>query len=130
METQAPSVLVIDDSEFARAKISAVLSDAGMRVVTLASPIGATRAVMENDVGVVVVDIMMPGMRGDRLATLFRRNPRFKHLGVILVSGAAQSELENLSLEVSADATVAKSQLDELVPAVRRLWSRYRLMTG
>ena len=44
-----------------------LLMDAGMRVHTLPSPIGATRAILANKVDVVVIDVMMPGMRGDRL---------------------------------------------------------------
>ena len=98
-----------------------LLMDAGMRVHTLPSPIGATRAILANKVDVVVIDVMMPGMRGDRLAALFRSNPRFSKLGMILVSGAAESELHSLCLEVRADATLAKSRLSELAPLVQAL---------
>ena len=115
------TVLVIDDSQVARAKMSQLLTGAGIRVHTLPSPIGATRAILANNVDVVVVDVMMPGMRGDRLAALFRSNPRFDKLGVILVSGAAEHELHELCLETKADATLAKSRLAELVPMVRKL---------
>jgi CheY-like chemotaxis protein len=125
MESESfPTVLVIDDSQVARAKMSQLLADAGIRVHALPSPIGATRAILANSVNIVVVDVMLPGMRGDRLAALFRSNPRFRNLGVILVSGAAESELESLSMEVRADATLAKSRLTELVPMVRKLSQR------
>ena len=111
MESESvPTVLVIDDSQVARAKMSQLLVDAGFRVHALPSPIGATRAILANNVNVVVVDVMMPGMRGDRLAALFRSNPRFRNLGVILVSGAAESELRRLCAEVQADGTLAKSK--------------------
>ena len=114
------TVLVIDDSEIARASMAAVLNQAGMTVLQLASPIGATRAIMQNNVSVVVVDVLMPGMRGDRLATLFRGNPRFKELGVVLVSGENEIELERLQTETGADAAISKSRLDWLVGAVIR----------
>lgn len=121
------TVLVIDDSDIARARMAAVLEEAGMRVLSLASPIGATRSIMANSVDVVVIDVLMPAMRGDRLAALFRRNPRFQDLGVVLVSGAAPEELERLSLEVEADATVSKSKLDELARTVQAI---HRKRTG
>lgn len=124
VKSEQDVVLVIDDSEIARASMMAVLADAGMKVVELASPIGATRAILHNNVSVVVVDVLMPGMRGDRLALLFRGNPRFKKLGVVLVSGESEAELDRLVAETGADAAVSKSNLRELVGAVLRAGRR------
>jgi CheY-like chemotaxis protein len=112
-------VLVIDDSDIARSQLSKVISDAGMRAVDLASPIGATRAIIQNNVDVVVIDFFMPGMRGDRLAALFRDNPRFRQLGVVMISGESGTDFEQLCAEAGADAVVRKSELQKLVPAVR-----------
>jgi len=112
---------VIDDSDIARAEMSRLLVAGGLRVVGLASPIGATRAIIDNNVNVVVIDVQMPSIRGDRLAALFRGNPRFKSLGVILVSGEGDTELHRLAAEVAADAVVSKAKLSELVPTVQRL---------
>ena len=117
--TAGATVLVVDDSELSRSEMMRLLTEDGLVVVGLASPIGATRAILTNAVSVVVIDVLMPGMRGDRLATLFRGNPRLRELGVVLVSGD-DGELSRLSSEVSADAVVSKSALHELVPAVRR----------
>ena len=117
--TASATVLVVDDSELSRSEMMRLLTEDGLVVVGLASPIGATRAILTNAVSVVVIDVLMPGMRGDRLAALFRGNPRLRELGVVLVSGD-DSELSRLSSEVSADAIVSKSALHELVPAVRR----------
>lgn len=112
------TVLVIDDSEIARAEMTRVLSEAGHRVVALASPIGATRAIIQHRVDAVVIDLLMPSMRGDRLAALFRGNPRFETLGVVLVSGEDRQELTRLLEEAEADAVVSKADLPRLVPAV------------
>jgi CheY-like chemotaxis protein len=114
------TVLVIDDSDIARASMASMLEEAGLKVVELASPIGATRAILEHQVSVVVVDVLMPGMRGDRLATLFRNNPRFARLGVVLVSGESGVELDRLMADTGADAAVPKADLQALVPAVIR----------
>ena len=115
-----PTVLVVDDSDIARAEMKRLLSEAGMTVLTLASPIGATRAILDGNVEVVVIDVLMPGMRGDRLAALFRSNPRFKTLGVVLVSGEPPSELRRLLEETGASAVVPKSDMRALVVAVQR----------
>ncbi len=121
---EAKSVLVIDDSEIARVSMAQVLQNAGFRVCTLPSPIGATRTILRNQVGVVVADVLMPGMRGDRFAALFRSNPRFKNVGVVLVSGAEDLELNGLALEVQADATLQKSRLEELPHVVDEVFAR------
>jgi CheY-like chemotaxis protein len=118
--TETPSVLVIDDSEIARTEMVRVLEEAGLRAVGISSPIGATRAILTHRADAVVIDIMMPGMRGDRLAALFRGNHRLKDLAVILVSGEMQTELKRISQEVGADEVVQKGRLKELAPAVVR----------
>jgi PleD family two-component response regulator len=123
-------VLVIDDSDVARAEMMRVLTQAGFRVMGLASPIGATRTILDNAVRVVVIDIMMPGMRGDRLAALFRGNPRLRELGVVLVTGASASELLSLSVESGANAVVSKAHLHELVPAVHKALRRRDSVPG
>jgi CheY-like chemotaxis protein len=123
-------VLVIDDSDVARAEMMRVLEHAGYRVIGLASPIGATRTILEFGVQCVVIDILMPGMRGDRLAALFRGNPRMRDLGVVLVSGASTSELLSLSVESGANAVVSKANLRDLVPAVSRAMRRRDSMPG
>ena len=115
------TVLVIDDSAIARARMADMLTAAGFEVAQLPSPIGATRAILDRKVSIVVVDVLMPGMRGDRLASLFRGNPRFADIGVVLVSGEASVELERLLIESGADATVSKSSLGDLVPTVLRV---------
>lgn len=121
------SVLVIDDSEIARAEMIRVLKEAGFQAVGLASPIGATRAILTNQADAVVIDILMPGMRGDRLAALFQGNQRLKKVAVVLVSGEADVELARISSEVGADEVVHKGRLRDLAPAVRRaIYARKR----
>ena len=126
LRAESPVVLVIDDSDVARARMVELLTDAGMRVIDLPSPIGATRALAERHVDVLVIDVYLPGMRGDRLASLFRGNPRFRNLGVVLVSAESEALLHRLLNETDADAGVYKAELEQLVPAVQRALERAR----
>lgn len=123
--TTAP-VLVIDDSEVAREEITRVLRDAGCQVVALPSPIGATQAIVRYGARVVIVDVFMPTIRGDRLLALFRKNPRLGHVSVILVSGHSEHELGNLQVEIQADAVVSKRHLDRLPALVKRFTNQGR----
>jgi CheY-like chemotaxis protein len=122
-EAEPPAqVLVIDDSDIARRSMTRALKAAGLVVIDLPSPIGATSAILRKSVRVVVIDVHMPSMRGDKLAALFRKSDRLAHLKIVLASGADASLLKELADEVKADAIVSKSEGNEaLVRAVRKL---------
>lgn len=112
-------VLVIDDSEVARATMRDALESAGHRVHELPSAIGATREVLRHEIEVVVIDLNMPAMRGDSVIRLFRANPRMRHLRLILVSGAPRPEIEAVARDVLADDWVEKAMMpDALLRAV------------
>lgn len=114
-------VLVIDDDDVARDVIVDVLEQDGHQVTSLPSPIGATKHIVDQNVDVVVLDLMMPSMRGDKLATLLARNPKLKHLGVVLVTGAKLDDLSALADAMGSVAIVSKGGIQsDLLPAVRK----------
>ncbi len=114
-------VLVIDDDDVAREVIVDVLEQDGHQVTSLPSPIGATKHIVDQQVNVVVLDLMMPSMRGDKLANLLGRNPKLKHLGVVLVTSARLEDVSALTDAMASVAIVSKTGLhQELCPAVRR----------
>src|SRR5215471_16916261 len=101
-------VLVVDDDATARERLSSELTQAGFEALSLPSPIGVTRFVQEQNIDVVIIDVLMPSLRGDRLAKLLRGNPKFAKLVVVLVSGESDLELQQLSSAVGADAVISK----------------------
>lgn len=124
-ERSSRRVLVIDDSDLARSAMAKLLRDARFEVFEQGTPIGATRLVLREGISVVVIDVNMPAMRGDKLAALFRENPRFERIGLVLISSEPEHELRRLGKEAGADAVVQKSAMTaELVPVVQRLSAR------
>lgn len=118
-------VLIIDDSAAARMKMEELLFAAGYETMSLPSAIGATRTILRNNINVVVADVSMPGLSGDRLVNLLRDNPRLKHLGVIIVTGRDEEELQRIRRETDANAVIAKANLDRLlVSAVEAIVGR------
>lgn len=117
--------LIIDDSDLARTAMTRALQRQGLSVVALPSPIGASTVILRQKVRVVVIDVNMPSMQGDKLAKLFRRNRRFDRLGIVLVSGIDADALQGLADDVEADAVVSKDAGEErLVVEVHRLLER------
>jgi len=114
------NVLVIDDSESARAGISAVLVNAGFPVFELPSAIGASRTILRNNIGAVVVDVSMPGLSGDKLVTVLRKNGALSTLAIIVVSSDA-AQLALIANDPGIDAVIPKSAIaTELVAAIER----------
>jgi CheY-like chemotaxis protein len=80
---------------------------------------------------VVVVDINMPGLCGDRLVELFRKQPKLRDIGIVLVSGMPVSELQVIRERCGADAEVSKSQLAEKLPdAITEAYARREARLG
>lgn len=118
-------VLVVDDNALNRAAILRLLRKAGISAVASDSAIGATRLAIRCQVSVVVADLNMPAMQGSSLLQVFRRNPRLRHVGMVLLSGVSAQELVSAASEVDADAAIAKLDMAKtLVPTVTRLMRR------
>lgn len=112
-------ILVIDDDEIARELLTSTLKDEGHDVSELPSAIGASREIFRNNIDVVVVDVMMPDINGDKLAKLLRNNPRGNTLAIVLVSSRPIDELQQLARVATADAVVPKERIrSELSRAV------------
>ena len=86
-----PRVLLIDDDDIAREFLASLLKDGGHEVHELPSPIGATRTILNEGIDVVVLDIFMPQMDGDKSAKMLRENPRLEGMGIVLVSSCDAS---------------------------------------
>jgi PleD family two-component response regulator len=105
----AVRVLVIDDDEFECAYLVDILKTAGFNVTSMPSVIGVTNHLVQEGVQVVVLDVMMPTIRGDKLAALWRRNPALPRLGVVLVSSLPEDEITPLLADAEVDAFVSKA---------------------
>jgi CheY-like chemotaxis protein len=102
--------------------LSSLLVEAGHQVWELPSPIGATRTILSEAIEIVILDIFMPQMDGDKSAKMLRENPRLQELAIILVSSCDPARLQTLAERVSADAVVPKSRArEQLVEVVNRL---------
>jgi CheY-like chemotaxis protein len=104
-------VVVIDDDDFEREFLVDLLRTAGFDVSSLSSVFGVTNHLVNENVEVVVLDVMMPSIRGDKLAALFRKNPALPNLRVVLVSSLPEAEVAPLMAQVQVDAFVAKANV-------------------
>lgn len=104
-------VVVIDDDDFEREFLVDLLRTAGFNVSSLRSVFGVTNHLVHEQAQVVVLDVMMPSIRGDKLATLLRRNPALPKLAVVLISSLPEAEIAPIMAEVQVDAFVSKAHV-------------------
>ncbi|HKY38587.1 MAG TPA: response regulator [Polyangiaceae bacterium] len=117
--------LVIDDDDIARELIVSVLENGGYETFDLPSPIGATQVIIDRGIDIVVLDLFMPAMSGDKLARMLRSNARLASLTIVLVSSCDIEQLQGLATSVKANAVVPKHEIrTRLLPALNGLFRR------
>jgi two-component system, cell cycle sensor histidine kinase and response regulator CckA len=86
-------VLLVDDDDAVRTLVARVLRGAGYDVVAATSAVEAMELLDSSTsaVDVLVTDVMMPGMSGDRFAD--KLCARFPDAGVVLMSGFPEASL-------------------------------------
>ncbi len=78
-------ILVADDNRQLLEMLRAMLQDAGYDVVSASSGLAASSLLDKEDVDLLILDVLMPGMSGDAVADLLRRSR--PDLPVLLMTG-------------------------------------------
>ena len=79
-------VLVIDDSNTIRRSAEIFLRQGGHEVVLAEDGFDALAKVNDHDPELVFCDILMPRLDGYQTCAIIKRNPRFAHVPVIMLS--------------------------------------------
>jgi signal transduction histidine kinase len=106
-------VLVVDNDRFYVEFLGDLLQQAGYEVAKAYDGMEAMDCLEREIPEVVVLDIVMPKIDGDRLCQYIRATPRFRHIPVVILSGTLVEDKDKV-LAIGADAYVAKGRLDEL----------------
>ena len=79
-------VMVIDDSKTIRRTAETLLRKEGCEVVTAVDGFEALAKISDQQPQIIFVDIMMPRLDGYQTCAIIKRNPRFAHVPVIMLS--------------------------------------------
>ena len=79
-------VLVIDDSNTIRRSAEIFLKQGGHEVVLAEDGFDALAKVNDHDPELIFCDILMPRLDGYQTCAIIKRNPRFAHVPVIMLS--------------------------------------------
>ncbi len=83
---QGVKVLVIDDSNTIRRSAEIFLKQGGHEVMLAEDGFDALAKVNDHDPELIFCDILMPRLDGYQTCAIIKRNPRFAHVPVIMLS--------------------------------------------
>ncbi|MFC5699105.1 putative bifunctional diguanylate cyclase/phosphodiesterase [Pseudomonas sp. GCM10022186] len=92
---QAPAadvLLVVDDRQENLAAMEALLDDGQWQVRTVDSGEAALKCLLEEEVGLVLLDVQMPRMDGFEVARLMRSSPLTRYTPIIFISAIAHTQ--------------------------------------
>ncbi|HEY8038613.1 MAG TPA: diguanylate cyclase [Polyangiaceae bacterium] len=114
-------VFVVDDSPSVRALLAGRLRAGGHRVLELPDAETAAERATADPPGVVVTDLMMPGLSGVQLCRLLRGDPATAHVPVVLLTASGDKRSRFWARSAGAAAYVGKDRLDDAVMLVNEL---------
>ena len=115
------SILVIDDDPRNTFAISTVLKAKGYDTF-IANNMVEAFGVLESqkEIGIILLDMMMPGMDGYDAIPVLKSTEEYKHLPIIAVTAQAMFGDKEKCLEAGADDYIAKPvDLDELITIIK-----------
>jgi len=101
-------VLVVDNDRLCADLLADILTEAGYHADKAYDGVEAVERLRAGRPDVVILDIVMPRLSGERVFAYIRQHPETKDVPVIIVSGTLVEDRDKL-LELKADAYVAKS---------------------
>ncbi len=120
---QGQRILIADDSPVALDLQARLVSSRGYEVDRAVHGLEAWKAIRDGDYQLLVTDVEMPEMDGIGLVQALRKEPRFKHLPII-ISSSRDSEQDRLhGMEAGADYYLVKSSFQDetLLDAIHHL---------
>jgi CheY-like chemotaxis protein len=116
-------VLVVDDDVRNIFAISSILERRGMNVVTANNGQEAIdRVEQEEDVAMVLMDIMMPGMDGYETMRTIRTRPEQRSLPIIALTAQAMKGDREKCIEAGASDYIAKPVNTDQLLSMLRQW--------
>lgn len=123
-------VLIVDDSATTREAVRLILEDEGFDVIAPDSVFGVTTLVMSERPDLILMDVNMPALEGNRIVELLRSRRWGQDAVVLLHSSLPEAELQQLTEDCGADGYLKKTLDPELLPRQVRDWLNKRTQQG
>lgn len=100
-------VLIVDDDRFFSRNLERLLQRQGYDVVTLHSALALSSAIRREQPGLLLMDVAMPALNGDRAAEILRKSG-LASCPIVLLSALPTDQLAAASVRCQATAYISK----------------------
>jgi CheY-like chemotaxis protein len=107
-ETQAPTILIIENEVSNRILIERVLSTRGYRCIAASNGLEALHILEHERVSLILTDLSMPVMDGYRTTQLIRERPGMARVPIVAVTAYAQSDENEAALQIGCNEYLTK----------------------
>lgn len=116
------TVLILDDNPLVLKLGRALLEREGATVFTAASWIEFNHALASAEPDIILLDINLPSIKGNRLSEVIKSQTDKSHIPIILISDLPERSLEEILPSSGADAWLRKPLTrDKLIDAILQL---------
>lgn len=121
-DVRAPTVAVVDDDREVRQALSEALGRAGFQVRVAPHALKLVSALEVDRPAVIVLDVVNSWIDGLGLCRALKRNPSFRDIPVVIMSGRSEPDSIRAGFSAGADAYFLKPlDLGKLVAKVTEL---------
>ena len=117
--TEQISILIIDDDRMVRQILQSTLSRKGFDVYTAEDGPSGIDLAQEQDVDVILLDWMMPGMNGMEVLRLLKHSEKTKHITVFMLTGKESEQDIAQAISGGSDDYIVKpfntSEIDKTI---------------
>lgn len=122
--TSRQRILIVDDDPAHLHSTRGILEAEGYEVFTHDQAFGSTAIIAEVKPDLVLLDVNMPGLSGDRLAGVYRANARTRTTRVVLYSSNDEDALRATTRRLQLDGYICKGSPSALRMRVASILSR------
>ncbi|HZV65566.1 MAG TPA: response regulator, partial [Telluria sp.] len=120
MNMRAPNILIVDDEAQNRRLLAVLLGPEGYLTSSVASGEEALASITLSAPDLILLDVMMPGIDGCKVASILKANPATAHIPIIMITALMERGARLAGLDAGAEEFLTK-------PVDRaELWLRVR----
>lgn len=117
-------ILIVDDDPAHLSSTKGILEAEGYEVHTHDQPFGSTNLILQLKPDLVLLDVNMPGLSGEKLAEVYRGNTKMRSARVMLYSSNDEDTLRATTRRLQLDGYVCKGSPQTLRLRVAAILAR------
>jgi putative two-component system response regulator len=108
MNNRPKKILIVDDEHLNRELLKVMLEYEGYIIKSVNSGEEALKSVAQDPPDLILLDIMMPGLNGNRVAGKLKKNPETLSIPIIMVTSIDNHDAKLTALKLGADDFLTK----------------------